>query len=100
MKELTSIEPTEFSLDGKAIRSTNNHGDPEKALQIVTAYDVNNRIPLAQKEIEDKTNEITAGRELLKLFDLTNTIRQTKSSTQILQKSCFLLQFFDCNSIY
>ena len=74
VKELTSNEPIEVSIDGKSIRSTNNHGDPEKALQIVTAYDINNRIPLAQREIEDKTNEITAGRELLKLFDLTNAI--------------------------
>ena len=29
--------------------------NPEKALQIVTAYDVNAKIPLAQTEIKDKT---------------------------------------------
>ncbi len=53
-------EIKEISIDGKAIRSTNNHGEPEKALQIVTAYDINLRIPEAQTEIKDKTNEITA----------------------------------------
>lgn len=62
------------AIDGKAIRSTNNHGNPEKALQIVTAYDVNARIPVAQTEIKEKTNEITAGRDILKLFNLKNTI--------------------------
>lgn len=67
-------EIKEISIDGKAIRSTNNHGDPEKALQIVTAYDVNKKMPVAQTEIKDKTNEITAGREILKMFELKNTI--------------------------
>lgn len=67
-------ELREISIDGKAIRSTNNHGNPEKALQIVTAYDVNNKIPVAQKEIKDKTNEITAGREILEMFEVKNAI--------------------------
>jgi len=67
-------EIKEISIDGKAIRSTNNHGDPEKALQIVTAYDVNSRIPVAQTEIKDKTNEITAGREILNMFEVKGAI--------------------------
>ena len=67
-------EIREISIDGKAIRSTNNFGDPEKALQIVTAYDVNANMPVAQTEIKDKTNEITAGREILKMFELRNTV--------------------------
>lgn len=71
-KEIKEIK--EISIDGKAIRSTNNHGDPEKALQIVTAYDVNARIPVAQTEIKDKTNEITAGRELLNMFEVKGAI--------------------------
>ena len=48
------IKEISISIDGKAIRSTNNYGDLEKALQIVTAYDVNARIPVAQTEIKDK----------------------------------------------
>lgn len=67
-------ELKEISIDGKAIRSTNNHGDPEKALQIVTAYDINSRIPVAQTEIKDKTNEITAGREILNMFEVKGAI--------------------------
>ena len=67
-------ELKEISIDGKAIRSTNNYGDPEKALQIVTAYDINSRIPLAQTEKKDKTNEITAGREILNMFEVTGAI--------------------------
>lgn len=67
-------EIREISIDGKAIRSTNNHGNPEKALQIVTAYDVNSRIPVAQTEIKDKTNEIIAGREILNMFEVKGAI--------------------------
>ena len=75
-EELENIqrEVREIAIDGKAIRSTNNFGNPEKALQIVTAYDVNAKIPMAQTEIKDKTNEIVAGREILKMFELKNTV--------------------------
>jgi predicted transposase YbfD/YdcC len=73
-KEIIQKEIREISIDGKAIRSTNNHGDPEKALQIVTAYDVNTKIPVAQTEIKDKTNEITAGRDILNMFELKNAV--------------------------
>lgn len=50
-------EVREIAIDGKAIRSTNNHGNPEKALQIVTAYDVNKMMMIWQTEIKDKTKE-------------------------------------------
>lgn len=73
-KKIMENEIYEIAIDGKAIRSTNNHGDPEKALQIVTAYDVNSKMPLAQTQIEDKTNEITAGRDILKMFSLKNAV--------------------------
>lgn len=73
-REKIEAEIQEISLDGKAIRSTNSHGNPEKALQIVTAYDVNNKMPVAQTEIKDKTNEITAGRDILEMFEVENAI--------------------------
>lgn len=72
--EKVENEIKEISIDGKAIRSTNNHGDPEKALQIVTAYEVNSKIPVAQTEIKDKTNEIIAGREILNMFEVKGAI--------------------------
>ena len=72
--EIVENEVKEIAIDGKAIRSTNNHGDPEKALQIVTAYEVNTKIPVAQTEIKDKTNEIIAGREILNMFEVKGAI--------------------------
>ncbi len=73
-QEIINNEIVEISIDGKAIRSTNNHKEPEKALQIVTAYDVNRKMPVAQTEIKDKTNEIKAGREILEMFEVKNAI--------------------------
>lgn len=73
-KEKIENEIKEISIDGKAIRSTNNHGNPAKALQIVTAYEVNSKIPVAQIEIKDKTNEIIAGREILNMFEIKGAI--------------------------
>ena len=73
-REKVQNEIREISIDGKAIRSTNNHGDPEKALQIVTAFDVNAHMPVAQTEIKDKTNEIIAGREILNMFEVKGAI--------------------------
>ena len=73
-REKVQNEIREISIDGKAIRSTNNHGDPEKALQIVTAYDVNAHMPVAQTEIKAKTNEIIAGREILNMFEVKGAI--------------------------
>lgn len=67
-------ELRQFALDGKAIRSTNNHGDPENALQIVTVYDVDARMAEAQGIIVDKTNEIVAARDILKLFILKGSV--------------------------
>lgn len=40
----------------------------------MTAFNVTKDIPLATKFIEEKTNEIPTGPELIKMLDLTNTI--------------------------
>lgn len=40
----------------------------------MTAFNVTKDIPLVTKFINEKTNEIPTGSELIKLLDLTNTI--------------------------
>ncbi len=45
-----------------------------KPVNAMTAFNVTKDIPLATKFIEDKTNEIPTGPELIKLLDLTNTV--------------------------
>lgn len=66
-----------LSYDGKVCRSSkrNNTINGEiLPVNAMTAFNVTKDIPLATKFIEDKTNEIPTGPELIKLLDLTNTI--------------------------
>ena len=66
-----------ISFDGKVCkgskRNNTSHGEV-KPVNAMTAFNVTKDIPLATKFIEDKTNEIPTGPELIKLLDLTNTI--------------------------
>lgn len=66
-----------MAYDGKVCcgskRNNTNNGEvlPVNAM---TAFNVTKDIPLATKFINEKTNEIPTGPELIKLLDLTNTI--------------------------
>lgn len=70
-------EKSIVSVDGKESRGskrmTTNAGKV-KALQTLNVYSGDYGICLAQKFISDKTNEIPAAQELLKLMDLKGTI--------------------------
>ena len=63
-----------ISVDGKAIRSTSEKGKPHSALQILTAYMVENGVVLAQETIHDKTNEIPVLQDMLEYIDMTDKI--------------------------
>ena len=66
-----------LSVDGKesrgSKRKSGNNGEA-KALQTLNVYSSDYGMCLAQKFIEEKTNEIPAAQELLKLMDLKGTI--------------------------
>lgn len=66
-----------IAYDGKLCRgSKRNNTINGKILPVnaMTAFNVTKDIPLATKFIDEKTNEIPTGPELIKLLDLTNTI--------------------------
>lgn len=66
-----------ISYDGKVCRGSkreNSSNGQIKPVNVMTAFNVTKDIPLATKFIEDKKNEISAGLELIKSLDLTNTI--------------------------
>lgn len=66
-----------IAYDGKVCRSSkrNNTRNGEiLPVNAMTAFNVTKDIPLATKFINEKTNEIPTGPELIKLLDLTNTI--------------------------
>lgn len=62
------------AIDGKTARRTKGMKDGKKALHVVSAFAVANKLVLGQVATEEKSNEITAIPELLKLLDLQGCI--------------------------
>jgi len=49
-----------IAIDGKTLRRSHNHAVGKKALHMVSAWALENRLVLAQVATEEKSNEITA----------------------------------------
>ena len=76
-KEKDLHEKNILSVDGKESRGSKRRSGSRgeiKALQTLNVYSSDYGMCLAQKFIEEKTNEIPAAQELLKLMDLKGTI--------------------------
>jgi predicted transposase YbfD/YdcC len=59
-----------IAIDGKTLRRSHDAANGKKALHLVSAWAVENRMVLAQVAVDEKSNEITAIPALLKLLDL------------------------------
>jgi len=70
-ERLAVIKQGIISIDGKTIRNSGKNNNP---LHIVSAWCNSNSLVLGQKKIFEKSNEITAIPELLKLLDLNDRI--------------------------
>lgn len=75
-KEEEIHEKSVLSVDGKESRGSKRRNGEEKAkaLQTLNVYSGDYGMCLAQKFIEEKTNEIPAAQEVLRLMDLKHTI--------------------------
>jgi len=51
-----------IAIDGKTLRRSHDHAAGKKALHLVSAWAVENRLVLAQVATEEKSNEITSSR--------------------------------------
>jgi predicted transposase YbfD/YdcC len=75
-----------IAIDGKALRRSFAKKSGKAMLHLVTAWSSQNRLTLGQVAVEDKSNEITAIPELLKLLNLkgcTVTIDAMGTQTEI-----------------
>src|SRR2546422_1350329 len=88
----TTIEGV-IAIDGKTSRRTHDHATGKKALHLVSAWAVENRLVLAQLATEEKSNEITAIPLLLQQLALQGCIvtidamgTQTKIAEQIIEQ--------------
>ena len=81
------------AIDGKTLRRSHNRSAGKKALHLVSAWAVENRLVLAQLATEEKSNEITAIPLLLQQLALAGCIvtidamgTQTKIAEQIIEQ--------------
>ena len=63
-----------IAIDGKTLRRTHDTANGKKALHLVSAWAVENRMVLAQVAVDEKSNEITALPAVLKLLDLAGCL--------------------------
>jgi predicted transposase YbfD/YdcC len=82
-----------IAIDGKTLRRSHDHAAGKKALHMVSAWAVENRLVLAQLATEEKSNEITAIPVLLRQLALAGCIvtidamgTQTKIAEQIIDQ--------------
>src|SRR5713101_3542291 len=82
-----------IAIDGKTLRRSHDHAAGKKALHVVSAWAVENRLVLAQLVTEEKSNEITAIPVLLRQLALAGCIvtidamgTQTKIAAQIIDQ--------------
>lgn len=62
------------AIDGKTLCGSRDKGGGKGAIQMVSAWAQENGLVLGQVKVDDKSNEITAIPQLLKLFDLTGCV--------------------------
>jgi len=70
----TVTKPEVVAVDGKTLRGTIDRARGKSALQMVSAWACQSQLSLGQLRCEEKSNEITAIPELLKLLELSGCI--------------------------
>lgn len=63
-----------ISLDGKTLRGSYDRGGKQGMIHMVSAWASQNRLVLGQRKVNEKSNEITALPELLKVLDLNGAV--------------------------
>jgi predicted transposase YbfD/YdcC len=73
VKQMVELNPGEVvAIDGKTVRRSHDRG--REAIHVVSAWARENRLTLGEVKVSDKSNEIRAVPQLLKLLELKNCI--------------------------
>jgi predicted transposase YbfD/YdcC len=73
VKQMVELNPKEVvAIDGKTVRRSHDRG--REAIHVVSAWARENRLTLGEVKVSDKSNEIRAVPQLLKLLELKNCI--------------------------
>ncbi|MDQ2731222.1 MAG: ISAs1 family transposase [Armatimonadota bacterium] len=63
-----------IAVDGKTLRHSFDHTSEQSAIHMVSAWAASSRLVLGQTKVNDKSNEITAIPEVLRLLDISGCI--------------------------
>ncbi|WP_375471071.1 ISAs1 family transposase [uncultured Nostoc sp.] len=75
MKSIQKITEGEVvAIDGKTLCNSYDNNNDKSAIQIVSAWATTNRLVLGQVKVDEKSNEIKAIPELLKVLELSGCI--------------------------
>ncbi len=69
-----TLSGKQINLDGKTLRRSFEKGWDKSGLHLVTAWCVQENLVLAQQAVDEKSNEITAVPQVLKMLDLKGAI--------------------------
>nr|WP_282638511.1 ISAs1 family transposase [Sphingobacterium thalpophilum] len=69
-----SIKKEVISIDGKSIRGSKDSFHGQSPIHMVSAWAAENELVLGQIKVDEKSNEITAIPQLLKLLDIEDSI--------------------------
>jgi predicted transposase YbfD/YdcC len=82
-----------IAIDGKTLRGSCERGSRRSLIHMVSAWATENRLVLGQRKVDEKSNEITAIPELLRILDLEGAIVtidamgcQTEIAAQIVEQ--------------
>jgi len=82
----------QIAIDGKTLRRSFEHAWDKSGLHLVTAWCVQENLVLAQQAVDEKSNEITAVPQLLKMLDIQGAVvtvdalnTQTEIAAQIVK---------------
>lgn len=75
VKSISNMTPGEVvAIDGKTLRHSYDSGGDKKAIHMVSAWATEQRLVLGQVKVDEKSNEITAIPELLKVLEISGCI--------------------------
>jgi predicted transposase YbfD/YdcC len=87
-----ALKGKQIAIDGKTLRRSFEHAWDKSGLHLVTAWCVQENLVLAQQAVDEKSNEITAVPELLKMLDIKGAVvtvdalnTQTEIAAQIVK---------------
>jgi predicted transposase YbfD/YdcC len=63
-----------IAIDGKTLRGSYDRGDGKAAIHMVSAWATENKLSLGQVVVDEKSNEITAIPELLRVLEVTGAV--------------------------